>query len=212
MLNESPPVLRVALTGGIATGKSYVLKRFAELSTPTIDADVIAHTAISQGKPAWIAIRNRFGNEVLTVDNRVDRQRLASIVFGDAEARADLEQILHPIVQTVIDKWFETLASHQVTHFALADIPLLFETGREGEFDQVIVTKCEPKIQLQRMLTRGISKSDAMSRLAAQLPTSDKTPYANFVINTDGACKETDRQVHTAYATLKRTAESSHRD
>ena len=206
MLNQRPPVLRVALTGGIATGKSYVLKRFAELSAPTIDADVIARAAISPGKPGWAAIRDRFGYAVLTIDNTVDRQRLASIVFADAKARADLEEILHPTVQTAIDKWFQTLASDQVTRFALADIPLLFETGREKQFDQVIVTACEPRIQLQRMLARGISKPDAMARLAAQLPTSDKTPHANFLINTDGTYEETDRQVYATYTTLKETA------
>ena len=198
-------MLRVALTGGIATGKSHVLARFGARSAPTIDADVIARAAVRPGEPAWAAVRDRFGQEVLTADDTIDRQRLGAIVFGDAQARADLEEIVHPTVRTAIDEWFATLARDGTARFAIADVPLLFEAGGEREFDRVIVTACQPSTQLQRMMARGLSESDARTRLAAQLPTSDKTARADFVINTDGTREETDRQVDAVYATLRKT-------
>ena len=199
-------MLRVALTGGIATGKSHALARFAVLSAPTIDADVIARDAVRPGEQAWAAVRDRFGQEIFTADDTIDRERLGAVVFVDARARADLEGIVHPVVRAAIDRFFATLARGGTAKFGIADIPLLFETGRQSEFDRVIVTACEPRTQLQRLMARGMSEADAQARLAAQLPTAEKTGRADFVITTDGTREETDRQVDAIYAALTETA------
>ena len=194
---------RVALTGGIATGKSYVLERFAELGAPTIDADRVARDVVEPGQPAFDALRVRFGSEVFGADGRLDRPRLAAQVFDDDLARADLEAIVHPPVWAVIDDWFRNPPGGKARGVGIACIPLLFETGRATEFDCVLVTACSPATQLVRLTARdGLSPEDGRKRLAAQLPTSTRTAGADFVIRTDGSFAETDRQVERIYKEL----------
>src|SRR3954464_11026328 len=167
-------IRRIALTGGIATGKSHVRAAFEALGVPTIDADVLARQAVAPGTPGLAAVVRRFGADVLNVTGALDRRALASIVFADAAARRDLEAIIHPAVQRAIDEWFTTI-DRGAHPFALADIPLLYETGRQGAFDAVIVVACEPETQVRRLMARdAVSESQARQRLAAQLPIEDK--------------------------------------
>ena len=194
---------RVALTGGIATGKSHVLERFAARGVPTVDADRIARDVVRPGRPAWTAIRERFGSDFFTADGAVDRQQLAATVFDDSGARRDLEGIVHPYVRATIAQWFEQRERDEAVRFAIADIPLLFETAQAGSYDKVIVTTCTTATQIQRLMERdGLSMEDARKRLTAQLPTEDKVAQADFVIRTDGPYDDTDRQVETIYQTL----------
>src|SRR4051794_4253994 len=141
-------MLRVALTGGIATGKSFSLARFAALGVPVIDADALARDAVALGSPALEAVKARFGTLILLPDGRLDRAALGRIVFSDRAARADLEAIVHPHVYRRIAEWFVQLPP--ATPIAIADIPLLFETGQSAEFDRVIVCACEPAEQVRR--------------------------------------------------------------
>ena len=188
-------ILRVALTGGIATGKSYVLARLESKRVPTIDADQVARRVVAWGEPAAEDIRRRFGDDLYGPDSTLDRARLAARVFDDDGERVALEGIVHPRVRTAIDAWFEGL-SGEGKAVGVAAIPLLFETGRQGEFDRVVVTACEPASQLDRLVERdGITLEAARKRLAAQLPTPDKTRRADFVIFTDGSFERTDRQI-----------------
>jgi dephospho-CoA kinase len=192
-------VRRIALTGGIATGKSHVRARFNAQGIPTIDADVVAREVVAPGTPRLAAIAARFGRDVLLEDGTLDRRALGAIIFGDAGARRDLEQIVHPAVRTRIDAWFSAL-DPAVHHWAIADIPLLYETGRDRDFDQVVVVACEPETQVQRVMQRdGLSEADARRRLAAQLPIGEKVQRADYVIRTDGSYEETDRQVEAVY-------------
>jgi dephospho-CoA kinase len=194
-------MLRVALTGGIATGKSYCLARFAAHGAATIDADVLARVAVAPGTPGLAAIVARFGTAVLAADATLDRPALGRIVFGDAKARAALEAIVHPEVYRHIRGWFANLPAP--TRVAIADIPLLFETGHNHDFDEVIVAACDPEEQVRRVRARdGLSDADARSRLAAQWPIEEKVNRASRVIWTDRGFAETDRQVAEAYDTL----------
>ena len=196
---------RVALTGGIATGKSHVLGRFAALHVPTVDADRIARDVVRSGEPACEAIRSRFGPDVFTSDGQLDRPRLASRVFADPAARTDLEAIVHPYVRRAIDLWFQEVARAGGARFAVADIPLLFETKRAVDFDRVIVTTCDQDTQLRRLMERDeLSEKDARRRVAAQLPTAHKVARADFVVRTGGRVEETDRQVDTICRALGR--------
>ena len=196
---------RVALTGGIATGKSHVRKEFAALGVPTIDADVLAREAVSPGSAGLHAVTARFGRDVLDAEGNLDRRRLGEIVFANEEARRDLEAIIHPVVQTAIDRWFASLDSTR-HHFAIADIPLLFETGREREFDAVIVTACEPDTQVRRIVSRdGISDAEARQRIAAQLPIEEKVRRADYVIHTDGSVGDTNARVREIHRLLDGT-------
>ena len=193
---------RVALTGGIATGKSHVLERFRRLGVPCLDADVLSHGVTSSGTEATKAIADRFGPDVIAPDGAVDRAKLAPIVFGDLEARRDLEAIVHPAVYRAIAaglRGFELIGGAPL---AVVDIPLLFETGHASDFDAVIVTSCPPEQQIARLVARGMTERDAEARLAAQFSTAEKEAKADYVIRTDGSVEDTDRQVEHVWRAL----------
>ena len=133
-------MLRVALTGGIATGKSHVLDRFRHLGVPCLDADVLAHGVMAAGTEATQAIAARFGSGVLDAGGAVDRQRLGPVVFADDHARHDLESIVHPAVYRAVTAGLRAFELVDGATLAIVDIPLLYETGREADFDKVIAT------------------------------------------------------------------------
>ena len=202
-------MLRIALTGGIATGKSHVRRRFETLGFDTIDSDALVHEALGPRTPVTASVAHRFGNEVLAADGSVDRRRLGERVFGDDEARRELEGLLHPGVYAAITEWLDALARTGKS-LGIADIPLLYETGHEDDFDVVIVVACDPDEQLRRVMARDALSADAArQRVAAQMPIGDKVKRADFVIWTKGTLEETDRQVDELSKTLKQRAMSS---
>jgi dephospho-CoA kinase len=188
-------MLKVALTGGIATGKSHVLERFRRLGVPCLDADLLAHGVEAAGTEATQAIAARFGDGVLAKDGSVDRTKLGPIVFADSVARSDLEAIVHPAVYRAITAGLRAFELTGNPRLAVVDVPLLFESGRASDFDTVIATVCNPDIQLARLIARGMSSEDARRRLAAQLPAAEKAARANHVIDTSGTFEETDAHV-----------------
>ena len=188
-------LLRAALTGGIATGKSYVRTRLAEHGIPTLDADVLAREAVAAGSSGLAAVAARFGTGVLLPDGSLDRRALGLVVFGDTQARADLEAIVHPRVREATSTWLDRLAAAGES-LAVVDIPLLYETGRDHDFDRVIVTSCPRSQQVARVVERdGLTSAQAEARIDAQLPTDDKVQRADFVIDTGGTFGDTNRQV-----------------
>jgi dephospho-CoA kinase len=185
-------MLKVALTGGIATGKSYVLARLKERGIATIDADDIVHEALGPGTPTTKAIATQFGSVFLKPDGSIHRTLLAVKVFRDPETRHQIEAIVHPLVYETIRRWFETLDRPM----GVASVPLLYETHREKDFDFVVVTVCPPEVQVQRILERDrMTEEEAHQRIAAQIPAEEKAARADFVILTGGTTLATDRQV-----------------
>ena len=198
-------MLKVALTGGIATGKSYCLARFERLGVAVIDADRLAREAVEPGAPALEAIRARFGPEVFLSTGALDRQRLGAIVFHEARARRDLEAIVHPEVYRRIKAWSLEVEAGGHHSLAMADIPLLFETGHEHEFDRVVVVACAPARQIERLRARnGLSEEEARRRLDAQWPIARKIARASHVIMTDGTFTDTDEQTDRVHRALLR--------
>jgi dephospho-CoA kinase len=201
---EAPRILnllRVALTGGIGTGKSYCLAGFAAHGVPTIDADLLSREAVAPGTPGLAAIAARFGAPALAADGTLDRAALARIVFGDMKARAALEAIVHPEVYRRIRDWFANQPAG--IRVAIADIPLLFETGHNYDFDEVIVAACDPAEQVRRVVARDhLAEADARARLAAQWPIEEKVKRADRVIWTDRGFAETDAQIKLLHARL----------
>jgi dephospho-CoA kinase len=193
---------KVALTGGIATGKSYVLEQFRRRGVPCLDADALAHGAMGPGTEAAAAIAARFGAEALDASGAVNRRWLGPIVFADPAARRDLEAIVHPAVYRGIEAGLRAFELTGGAPFAVIDIPLLFESGRADRFDYVIATLAPPEVQFSRLVERGLSAEDAHRRLAAQWPAADKAARANFVIRTDGTFADTDRQIETVIQQL----------
>jgi dephospho-CoA kinase len=157
---------------------------------------------VAPGTPGLKAVVDRFGEDVLAQMGGLDRRKLGSIVFSDPVARRDLEEIIHPAVRGAIDEWYASLGEVPAG-FAVADIPLLYETARQREFEPVIVTACDTNTQLTRIMARdGISQAEARARIAAQLPMSEKIRRADYVINTDGSFDETSVQVRDVFKRL----------
>ena len=196
-------MLRIALTGGIATGKSYVLRHLRERGIPAIDADEIVHDAMAPGTPTTRAIAFEFGAAVLAADGSVDRAVLGRQVFADAAARLRLEAIVHPMVYETIRGWFDD----GDRPIGVACIPLLYETHREADFDAVVVTACKPEQQVERLTQRGLSEAEVRLRMDAQIPTEEKALRADYVIWTSGTTLETDAQVDGLLVKLERRAQ-----
>src|SRR5437870_4989221 len=135
-------MLKVALTGGIATGKSYVLEQFRRHGIPCLDADSLVHGVTAAGTEATAAIAARFGAGILAADGSVDRTKLGPIVFADPAARLDLEALVHPAVYRAITAGLRAFELLGASPLAVVDVPLLYESGHAGDFDRVIVTAC----------------------------------------------------------------------
>ena len=190
------------LTGGIGTGKSHVLDRFAALGVPTIDADQLAHAATAPHGPAWQAVRDRFGAGVFDDRGLLDRPRLGALVFADQTARTALNAIVHPHVRVSINAWFADIEPYPPAAFGIVAIPLFYESAGAELFDWVIVTACQDHTQLARVMARGLTEREAGQRIAAQLPTREKVRRADDTIWTDGTHAETDRRVDEIYERL----------
>ncbi|HEX4823871.1 MAG TPA: dephospho-CoA kinase [Candidatus Polarisedimenticolaceae bacterium] len=188
-------MLRVGLTGGLASGKSTVAAMFRELGATHVDADAIAHQLLAPGGRGVAAVTARFGT--------VDRGRLGAIVFRDDAARADLNAILHPLIREEIVRATSTLPG---TAVALIDAALLVETGMYRGYDALVVVSCRPETQMARAVARGMSEADARARLAAQAPLETKTAVADFVIDTETTLDRTAEQVRAVWEKLKRRA------
>lgn len=206
---DAADMLRVALTGGIGTGKSYVVRLLRDRSVPTVDADQLARAAVQPGQPACTGLRARFGPDIFAADGSLDRARLGRLVFADPAARAALENLVHPPVRNAIDAWFQRCRACTRVRFAVADIPLLFETGRADAFDRVVVVACDPATQLRRVMTRDeLPEAEVRRRIAAQMPIAEKVARSDTVVGTDGTFEETDRQVASVCRTLAALGDS----
>jgi len=193
---------RAALTGGIATGKSHCLAVFAKLGAAVLDADRLAREVVAPGTSGLARVIARFGGEFIFPDGSLNRAALGRLVFADRAARADLEAIIHPEVYRHVSEWFADLPSG--TRVAIADIPLLFETGHQHDFDRVIVCACEPAEQLRRLMARdNLTEEAAKARIEAQWPIGEKVARADYVIHTDGGFQETERRTRMVYESVK---------
>lgn len=199
----SPVMLKVGLTGGIATGKSYVLSVLAELGCETSDADRLAHAAIASGRPAYDEILAAFGRDILSEGGEIDRLRLGHVVFADAQARARLNAIVHPRVYEAQQQWFDELAARNPSAIAVVDAALMIETGSYRRFDIIVVVYCRPALQLERLMSRsGLTREAAEARIKAQMPSEEKLKYADYSIDTSEGFESTRRRVVELYEIL----------
>ncbi len=179
--NLPPPVAHpkvVALTGPIAGGKSLALSFFAGLGAETIDADDVAHGLYAAGGALAPALAAMFGPEVLAADGSVDRAALAKIVFADPSAMAVLNTTTHPLIRARLSEWREGVRARGGV--GVAAIPLLFESGMEGDWDATACLKVPAEVLLPRLAARGLDEAAARARLAAQLPPEVKASRANY--------------------------------
>ena len=196
-------MVRVGLTGGIASGKSLVAAELAARGAIIIDADVLAREVVEPGTPGLAAIIERFGPQVLT-DGQLDRAHLAEIVFADPAARRDLERIVHPAVRARAVELERAAGSAAVVVHV---IPLLVETGQQWNFDLVVTIDVDHETQIQRMMARnGFSRAEAESRIAAQAAREDRRAAADVVLDNSGDVAQLKDQIDALWAVLTSTA------
>ena len=197
-------MLKFGLTGGIASGKSAVAAILRELGFPVLDADSISHRLMEPGQAAHDEILLAFGADLADASGRIDRQKLASIVFADSAKLAELNAILHPRVDQIVfnqlDEW-EKSGAHAA---AFVEAALLIEAGMAARLDGLVVAWSTPEQQLERLRARGMSETEARRRIAAQLPIEEKLKQATHTINCSGTLDETRAQVLTLAANLRR--------
>lgn len=194
-------MLRVGLTGGIASGKTAVSDALRARGAVVIDADVLAREVVEPGTPGLAAVVDRFGRQVLTEDGRLDREALGRIVFADEAARRDLEAIIHPAVRARA-RALEAAADPAavVVHV----IPLLVETGQHDDFDVLVVVDVDPERQLERLQERnGLDRAAATSRLAAQASREARLGVADVVVDNNATRQDLSRQVDRLWADLR---------
>jgi len=198
-------MLRLGLTGGIASGKSAVAAMLREMGFAVLDADSLAHKLIEPGQSAYAEVLQEFGQPVLFADGRVDRSKLATIVFNDRARLDRLNAIVHPRVAEVILSQFEIWRRAGVRDAVFVEAALLIESGIHKNLDGLVVAWCTPEQQLDRLVTRGLSEPEARRRIAAQLPVEEKLLLATEKIDCSGSLDETRRQVEALAAKLRRT-------
>ena len=204
--------MTIALTGGIACGKSLVAKFFNELGVQTLDADDVVHELEAPGGAAVPAIVARFGSSVLAPDGGIDRKKLASVVFGrdTRAARRALEDILHPLVRQRLLDFATSPVPHSpfpVPHspfpISIAIIPLLFESHFEPDYDIIMCVSSTEDRQIDRMMqTRGYTREQAEARLAAQMPVAEKADLSDWTIHNDSTVEELKAEVQRCVAWL----------
>lgn len=201
----------VGLTGGIGSGKSTVARLLAERGAIVVDADQVAREVVEPGEPALDEIAERFGAEVIDPDGRLDRAAVAAIVFGDPEARRDLEAITHPrIAEAVAARIAEAQSAEDAdgrTRTVVVDHPLLVESGSAEGFPTVIVVVAPEEERIRRLVEhRGMDASDARARVAAQADDETRRAAATHVVDNGGAPEDLVPQVDAILADLHRDA------
>ncbi len=196
-------MLRVGLTGNIASGKSQAARVFAELGARIIDADVIAREILARGTCTFDKVVEAFGEEVLDGDGSINRRKLGEIIFADAEKRARLNAIVHPDVREEIFSRIEEYHSDCPAGVVIVDAALLIESGSYKAYDRIIVVTCHPALQLSRLINRdGLTVEQAKKRMAAQMPVEEKLKLADYTIDTSGTFRETREQIEAIYRGL----------
>ena len=199
-------MLRVGLTGGIASGKSTVDRMLRDRDYMVFDADAIAHELLEPGQPARDAVLLEFGQGILGAGGAIDRGKLGAIVFADPARRAVLNGILHPRIRDISEDWFSRLEGSGGPSIAFEDAALILEAGLGKHFDRVVVCWCRPEQQIERLQERGLSIEEAHQRIAAQMPIDEKRRLADHVIDCSGSLDETERQVAALLAKLEQEA------
>jgi dephospho-CoA kinase len=197
-------MLLVGLTGNIGSGKSTVAQMLSERGATIIDSDVLARRAVEQGTPAFDKIVARWGSDVLAPDGQLDRAALRRVVFSDQEQLEELNQIVHPEVERLRTRLVDQ-ARVRNDRIVVCDIPLLFERHMTDRFDRIILVDAHRAMRLERLVKdRGLSDTEAMDMIAAQMPAELKRARADFIVDNDGTLTQLERRVQDVWAALLR--------
>ncbi|MGA0851870.1 MAG: dephospho-CoA kinase [Candidatus Nanopelagicaceae bacterium] len=189
-------MLRVALTGGIGSGKSLVGEILEELGALVIDSDQLAREVIERGSPGYEEVVNAFGDSILS-EGQIDRSKLAAVVFNETDLRKKLESIIHPLVREAAEKLAKKLPSGAIL---INQIPLLVESDGAKRFDYVVTVSADEEIRRERLRLRGLKDYEITQRMAAQVSDSQREKIANYIIRNDGSIDELTRAVEALMA------------
>lgn len=199
-------MLKIGLTGGIASGKSEVSAMLRDRDIPVLASDALGHKLIEPGEAAYDEVIKEFGSEILGENDWIDRGKLGAIVFADPAKRAKLNWILHPKILETIRNWFKSLDHPGGPEFAVMEAALIYEANVQKDVDRVVVCWCKPDQQMERLLERGLTEEQARRRIAAQMPVDEKKRLADMVIDCSGTLEETQQQVAELVGKLKSSA------
>ena len=201
-------MLTVGLTGGYATGKSFVASVLEVRGCFVVYADKLGHAVLEiEGEAYWPTVE-RFGRDILRPDGSIDRKKLGAIVFTDPERLAELNSLVHPTVQRMEDNLLEQYRADHASGIAVVEAAILLETGRYKDFDRLIVTTCDQELQITRGMKRdNLTREEVWARLARQMQVSEKGKYADYVIDTSGPKQSTVLEVEAVFLRLKEQAE-----
>jgi dephospho-CoA kinase len=197
-------MLLVGLTGGIGSGKSTVSRMLRERGAVVLDADEFARAAVVAGSPGLQRVAERFGPDILTPEGELDRPKLASIVFADPGALADLEAIVHPEVRRMIADGIQ--ANLDGDRVVVLVNPLLIEMGTHRDCDVVVVVSASPETQVARSVARGMAEEDVRARFAAQMPLEERARTADILIDNEGTVEDLEREVDVVWHQLSERA------
>jgi dephospho-CoA kinase len=215
-------MLKVGLTGGIASGKTVVGEMFVALGAKLIQADLIAHALMQPGEPVYNEVVREFGRGVLNADGTVNRTKLAEMAFGEANApqsqRAsridELNRIVHPVVIRNQEAWMKEMGRQDPHAVAIVEAALILEAGAAGRFDRIIVVTCSEQQRVARFAARhkidlDAARREVARRMAAQLPDQEKIKAADFVVDNSGSLGGTSNRVTEVWRQLSAAAAKS---
>jgi len=211
-------MLKVGLTGGMASGKSVVGEMFVALGAHLVQADRIAHSLMQPGEAVYNDVVRRFGREILNPDTTINRARLAETAFGSGGARAsriqELNRIVHPAVIRTQDEWMHEIGRQDPHAVAIVEAALILEAGARDHFDRIVVVTCGEEQRAARFAARQkidleSARKEVTRRMAAQLPDEEKIKAASFVIDNCGSLQNTREQVQRVWENLRAEAEKS---
>jgi dephospho-CoA kinase len=197
-------MLRVGLTGGLASGKTFVGDALAHLGCYVIRADDLGHQVLLPGAEAYDAVVNEFGDQILDDEGMIDRRRLAAIVFDNPDKLTKLNSLVHPPVIRREREMEEEISRRDPCSITVVEAAILVETGSNRRFDKLIVAVCTPEQQIERAMKRSsYTKEEVMARLSRQLPLEEKVKVADYVVDTSGPKERTLEQVREVYESLR---------
>ncbi|MGC8759704.1 MAG: dephospho-CoA kinase [Bryobacteraceae bacterium] len=200
-------MLRVGLTGGLASGKSFVGEALASLGCHLLKADELGHQLLMPDTEVYRRVVEEFGSSILDEAGRINRRALASLVFADPARLARLNAIVHPAVIEEEERWMQRVAAQDPHGIAIVEAAILIETGSYRRFDRIVLAVCPLEQQIERAMKRdGLSREEVLERLQRQMPLEEKMKFADFIIDTSGEKEHTLIQVRRLYEALRRLA------
>jgi dephospho-CoA kinase len=201
-------MLRIGLTGGLASGKTFVGRALSQMGCFLIEADALGHQVMAKGAEAYQPIIDQFRAEILNQEGEIDRRSLGALVFGNPQLLQKLNAIVHPAVRARSQQLAEAFARREPHGIIVYEAAILIETGSFRDYDRLIVASCTPEQQVARAVSRGTSgdhltREEVENRLRRQMPLEEKVKYADYVIDTSGTKEHTLEQTRTVYASLR---------